>query len=434
MLAALWLGCTPPVPDQPNVLLITLDTTRADHLASYGYPRRTTPNLDALAARAYRFTDAWAPMATTLPSHTSLLTGTWPLEHGVLGNVAHGGRRTLPSDALRPVTELFHDRGYVTAAFVSATPLATGTGVERGFDTFDDAGRNVRHAHRTTEAAAGWLRKNAKKPFLLWVHYYDPHGPFAPPEEYLTYRDDETAKGWRAARGIPDAAVRSGGADLDPVAAHQAYDGELTFVDTELDRLLALLDKKRVSDRTVIVVVADHGEGLGQHGVGGHGQVWREQLQVPLLVYVPWERGTVVDRPISMVDVWPTVLGRLGWTEAWTASGRDVFTGPSGPVLGTTSLRQEALIGTPPQRALTAGSLRYLDLGDGAPRLYDLRSDPHEQTDLSRALPVHTRVLARWTDAVYAAQQARGEALGTGATVDVPAEERAALEALGYVE
>src|SRR5262249_36970990 len=160
-----WFGRLPPPPDRPNVLILTLDTTRADHLRSFGYLRRTTPNLDRLARRSFVFPNAWAPMATTLPSHTSLLTGAWPLEHGVLATIGHGGRRTLPTDALVPVPERFRRAGWQTAAFVSATPLAEGTGIERGFEKFDHApDKLVRKAWGTTDAACGWLRRHGDAP------------------------------------------------------------------------------------------------------------------------------------------------------------------------------------------------------------------------------------------------------------------------------
>ncbi|MEQ1504692.1 MAG: sulfatase [Myxococcota bacterium] len=434
LVVALWL---PKRPEVPNLLLVTLDTTRADHLGPYGYLRDTTPALDALAARSTVYTAAWAPMATTLPSHTSLMTGVWPLEHGVLANVQHGGRRTLPSDRLVPVAELFRAAGYLTAAFVSATPLKSGTGIERGFATFDQSDRNVRHARHTTDAAIAWLERYGRSPFFAWVHYYDAHGPFAPPPAYATFTADDRLRAWMDERRIPTVASRSGGAELDPIPAHDGYDGELAYVDDQLGRLLAAVAQRGVADRTVVVVVGDHGEGLGQHQVAGHGHVWREQLQVPLVVHVPWRSGGErVDAPIAMVDVMPTVLAELDRSLydrfVTVASGRAVGTrGSIGPSLGLSSLRQEAL-GTE-QSSLTVGGWRYLDV-DGTDRLYDLTTDPHELADLGDLLPVHRAVLARWATAVADAQRARGAALGTGGTTEVPPAELERLERLGYLD
>jgi arylsulfatase A-like enzyme len=433
-----WWRAPPPAPDRANLLLITLDTTRADHLSTYGYFRRTSPALDRLARRSLVFDTAWAPMATTLPSHVSLLTGVWPLEHGVLGNVAHGGRRMRPSDTIVPVAELFERAGWATGGFVSAPPLHRGTGVERGFQTFDQGSTLHRNARRTTEAAAKWLRRQAREPepFFLWVHYYDPHGPFDPPPSYDRYEPGPSLERWMGERQIPRFALRAGGAALDPVAAHNGYDGEILYMDGQIQRLLEIVERRGVADRTVIVVVGDHGEGLGQHDVGGHGHVWREQLQVPLLVRIPWLRPRRIPAHASMVDVVPTVLGAMEvpGSEAWLArtSGRDLLREASTPALGLSSIRQASL-GTPPQLALTVGPWRWLRV-DGEERLYQLDHDAHELVDLGEALPVHRRLLARWAEATEASQRARGEAFGAAESVQLSAEEIEQLRALGYVE
>jgi arylsulfatase A-like enzyme len=445
LLAALVAGCGPSGPlgklpaglerSELNVLLITLDTTRADHLSAYGYFRRTSPTLDRLARRSLTFDAAWAPMATTLPSHVSLMSGVWPLEHGVLGNIEHGGRRMRPSAAIVPVAELFDAAGWATGGFVSAPPLHQGTGIERGFDTFDQGEKLHRSARGTTDAATAWLRRHVREPFFLWVHYYDPHGPFTPPDSYR-YRASPVLDRWLRERRIPPIAFRAGGAELDPVAAHNGYDGEIRYMDAQIHRLLDLLERRGAADRTVIVVVGDHGEGLGQHQVGGHGHVWREQLQVPLIVRIPWLAPRRIAAPASMVDVVPTVLGAMDvpGAEAWQArtSGRDLLREASGPALGLSSIRQTQL-GTIPQRALTVGQWRWMEVG-GADRLYQLDIDPNELVDLGGVLPVHRRVLARYADAVEAAQRARGEALGAAQAVSLTPEEIEQLRALGYVE
>lgn len=428
----------PAAPVRPNVLLITLDTTRADHLSSYGYFRSTTPRLDGLARRSIVFEDAWAPMATTLPSHLSMMTARWPLEHGVLANVEQGGQRLRPTSALVPAAELFTRAGWNTAAFVSATPVKQGSGIERGFAVFDEDHRAVRHARQTTDAALEWLRHNGSAPFFAWVHYYDPHGPFDPPPKYRSlFSPDEPALGrWLTDRAIGDRAFRPGGAELAPREAHDGYDGELRYVDDQVARLTDLLVRRGWADRTVIAVVGDHGEGLGQHGVAGHGHVWSEQLRVPMIVHVPWLAEQRIADPVSVVDLFPTLLGQIEvpGADAWlgAVSGRDALAHRSGPSVGLSSLRQDALTGAR-QRSLTAGAWRYVGV-DGEPgQVFELRSDPHELRGLGAALPVHREVLARWTDALVREQHARGTALGTAEPWDVPPADLDALRALGYL-
>ncbi|MCB9685051.1 MAG: sulfatase [Alphaproteobacteria bacterium] len=421
-------------PRPANILLITLDTTRADHVSAYGYFRPTTPRLEVLATQSQRFEHAWAPMATTLPSHASLLTGTWPLEHGALSNADEEGRRMLAQDT-RSIVELFADAGYATAAFVSAEPLKQGTGIERGFQTWDEPRGHQRRAKVVTEQATGWLKKNRKSPFFLWIHYYDPHGPFDPPDNHRLFEVDPTARAWMQERGIAPLSHRTGGADLATEVAMDGYDGELHYVDDQIGRVLDLLDKWRLTDRTVVIVVGDHGEGLGQHDVGGHGLVWREQLEVPLLVRVPWRPQQGYDQPVSMVDVFPTVLS---WVDvpgeaAWLASvsGHDAHDGPSGPILGLSSHRQTSL-GVPEQLALTMGEVRWVRQGD-AVSVFDLRADPHELDDRADLLPFHAAVMGRWAAWTEEEQRARGQALGTPGAVPLDDRERAALEALGYL-
>lgn len=427
----------PPPCARPNLLLITLDTTRADHLPMYGYVRDTTPNLRRLAQRSRLFSAAWAPMATTLPSHTSLMTGAWPLEHGVLGNAEHGGRIALPTDALQPIAGLLRDAGYQTAAFVSATPVREGTGIERGFEVFDDPERNVRHAKQTTTAAARWLREHGGEPFFLWVHYFDAHGPFEPQQDADLYEADAALRSWMADRAIPEVAFRTGGAELDPLAAHDGYDAEIRYVDDHMQRLIDILDDEGWWEETIIVVVGDHGEGLGQHDIGGHGHVWREQLQVPLVVYVPWRAGGErIDTPISMVDVMPTLLSEFpsldssAWREK--VSGRDIFRDGPAPSLALSSIRQDT-VGIAHQRALTAGHWRLVEVQDTT-HLFDLDSDPHEQTDLSPLLPAHTAILSALTSRLHDEQQARGQSLGTGGTAPLSDEALRGLAELGYID
>ena len=181
------------VSGHPNIVLITLDTTRADHLGAYGYFRDTSPRIDAFAEQSIVFEHAIAPMATTLPTHVSILTATHPLEHGVLANVMHGGRRFVPAAGLRSFATVCREQGYRTAAFVSAAPLKRDSGIQLGFEVFDepDESEAERSGGQTSDAALRWLAGLEAGPFLLWVHYYDAHWPFAAPAPFGgRYRTD----------------------------------------------------------------------------------------------------------------------------------------------------------------------------------------------------------------------------------------------------
>ena len=227
--------------DRPSVLLVTIDTLRADRLGAYGGPA-PTPVLDALAARGARFATAIAPAPLTAPSHASILSARIPPRHGVRDN----GGFVLP-DSVPVVAARFREAGYATAAFVSGFPLDRRFGLARGFDTYDDRlprGRDARRApyverpaDQTTGAALGWIAGRTGR-WFVWVHYFDPHAPYEPPAEF------------------------------GPPRTSTPYDGEIAFVDREVGRLLAGIGDP---ERTLVLVTADHGESLGDHGEETHG-------------------------------------------------------------------------------------------------------------------------------------------------------------------
>src|SRR4051812_34400816 len=243
------VGCRAPSsrsspPDRPNVLLVTIDTLRADHVGCYGYTNASTPTIDALAKRGVRFETAVAHVPLTGPSHASILTGQIPLGHGFRNNSGF----TL-SPQVKTAAETFRAAGYRTAAFVSGFPLDRRFGFDRGFDTYDDhlpKGNDRRRtpcverfADATTDAVLRWLQTPSpapSAPFFLWVHYYDPHAPYEPP------------------------------GDLAQRFRDAPYDGEIAFADAQLGRLLATLEASGALARTLVLATADHGESLGEHG------------------------------------------------------------------------------------------------------------------------------------------------------------------------
>ena len=299
-----------PVATRPSVVLVTLDTERADHTSTYGYWLPTTPRLDAIAAQGTVFTNAYTATPSTAPSHASLFTSHYPSEHGVLRN---GDVLDAPT-----LTEILAHAGYATAAFVSAYPLARKFGYARGFAAYDDAftpgkasivmseweGQHVdspafdRRADATTARALSWLSAAPRdRPLFLWVHYYDPHQPYDPPAPFR------------------DAFQPAAGSGRSPFERDVvAYDGEIRFADEALGRLIQAVDEVVGADRTIVVVASDHGEGLMQHGWMGHGaHLYEELVRAILLVRVPGvDGGRRCAAPVEMIDVAPTILALMG--------------------------------------------------------------------------------------------------------------------------
>jgi arylsulfatase A-like enzyme len=295
-------------PPQFNVLLVTLDTTRADRLGCYGYTDAHTPALDSLAAQGVLFERAFTPAPVTLPAHASLLTGLVPPVHGVRDN----GIYRLRDEAVT-LAELLGDAGMVTAATVAAYVLASRFGLAQGFSHYDERLKGQlgkpaafyveRPAEEVTDAALGWLEKrNDKKNFFLWVHYFDPHSPYVPPARF------------------------------DSLCPGRPYDGEIAYMDSQLGRLLGALRSDGQYENTLVVVVGDHGEALGEHGEPTHGIfLYNSTVRVPLIVKFPAgeHAGGRVDANVSLVDIFPTVLERAGLSVPSGIQGRSLL-----PLLG----------------------------------------------------------------------------------------------------
>ena len=327
-----------------DLVLVTVDTLRADRLGLYGHPGAETPVLDALAARGLVFDDASTTAPTTLPAHTSLLSGQWVHAHGVDSNLDR-----VPSD-LRLLPDLLRPAGYTSGAFVSGKPLAGDhTGLRSRFDRYDDQLPDAldgqrsppeRRAAKTVAAASAWVQ-TAKEPFFLWVHLYDPHQPLTPSR---------------------------------PGAS--GYDAEIRDVDAAVGTLLAALEQRGVDDRTAVVVVADHGEGLGDHGEAEHGVfLYQSTVRIPLVVSAPGLAPGRRSEPVSSVDVPSTLLALAGIPE--TLPGLDL----RGPIpldrvlhAGTTHGWER--YGWAPLQAVRRGTSKAIQAP--RPELYDLARDPSE--------------------------------------------------------
>jgi len=392
---------TPPSSaERPNVVLVTLDTTRADHLGCYGRTDAGTPNLDGLAARGVRFADAWSVVPITLPAHLSMMTGCTPVTHGVRDN---GGTRydgRIPTLAVR-----FAAYGYRTAAVVSASVLDSDWGANAGFGVYDDRfdGKSERSAASATTCALE-IFGSSTEPIFLWVHYFDPHWNYEPPPPFASrYRDDP-------------------------------YQGEIASVDFELGRLLAGLDK--AARKSIIVVVGDHGESLGEHAERTHGIfTYRSTLSVPFLIAGPGiPIGRVVSEPVSILDLAPTVAELAGLSNAKLQDGislaRVVLRGEAAP--RSRSIYFESMLpfnsyGWVAPRGEADGRYAFIDLPKR--EVYDLRSDPEQARNLYTATDPLSASLARRFERVTVGLAKHA---GQGTPAPLTEEQRARLSSLGY--
>jgi arylsulfatase A-like enzyme/cytochrome c-type biogenesis protein CcmH/NrfG len=390
----------------PDVVLITIDTLRADRLGCYGHAAARTPTLDGVAKRGARFEVAVAHTPLTAPSHASVLTGLTPLAHGVRDNGAY----VLPR-AVRTLAEDFHEAGYRTAAFVSGFPLKRRFGFDRGFDSYDDhlpRGKDARRtayvertADRTTDAALAWLRspEQGEPPVFLWVHYFDPHAPYEAPAEAM-------------------------------LGAASPYDGEIAFVDTQLGRLLRALDERRPAAPPLLLVTADHGESLGEHGEDTHGIfVYDATIRVPLMLSGPGvSEGVVVPTVARAIDVAPTLLDYAGLRPR-TMQGRSLRRAVAGERLAdepaySESLHAQLQYGWAPLHAWRTAKHKLIE----APRveLYDLAQDANERDDRSAREPERALAMRRELQRAMAVDTPNAEQ-----AMDPGTRER--LAALGYV-
>jgi len=412
----------PPAPVEPapataaikNLVIVTIDTVRADRLGCYGYFRDTSPRLDRLAAESLRFTRCVTPIAQTTPSHTSIFTGVGPLEHGVTSNHARRSKQDREelglhtTATLRSLAESMKARGFATGGFVAATPVKKFTGLAAGFDAWTEPGETRRTGREVVKDALAFLDEKGSVPFFAWLHLFDAHEPLVPPyvpQQFGTRYAKEAAQSeWLAARGFPEQTADFKAHDRDVAGSNNLYDGALRFLDTNLGALLDRLDAEPFRSTTALVVVADHGTSMGQHGHVAHGLVWQEQLAVPLLIRVPGKAPAVVDTPLSTLDLWPTLNGLApGLLESdWLGQCR------GGDVLSPDHVERPlfALSGRNSTLAsVLAGRFKLLREERGDVHLFDLDADPHEQHDLAAEKSAVVTQLRRLLDEEVARQK-----------------------------
>ncbi|MCH8005906.1 MAG: sulfatase-like hydrolase/transferase [Planctomycetes bacterium] len=402
-----------------NVVLVTFDTTRADHLGCYGAHHAETPTIDQMAQNGIRFESCYAPTPLTLPSHTSILTGLYPFRH----NIHDNGTGPLDENAIT-LAEVLRGHGYATGAVLGAYVLSSRYGLNDGFDFYEDdfSGPTPaskfdyaqRNAQAVTDIAIKWLDSVADSRFFLWAHYFDPHAPYAPP----------------------------GYDPATPMAS--AYGLEITYADSQLERLLAHVGtiQHATGRYTLLVFTADHGESLWNHGEPSHGLfVYNDTIRVPLIIADPTmtmtQRGQVVQEPVSLVDVFPTILKRLGIPLPHEIDGRPLPLGLEEAGESPATKRPiyfESYLplytyGWSPLEGIVLATEKYIR----APRseFYDLAVDAHEQTNL----------FDDGDPRVIALQEALGDLKNQtinhpkldAATLDLDEESMRALQTLGYL-
>ncbi len=391
-------------PADGPVILISIDTLRADHLPVYGYRQVQTPNIDSLAADSVVFDRAYSHTPQTLPAHTSILSGQLPVEHGVRDNIGF----TVKSGQWF-LQRALHDLGWPTGGFVSAYVLRRATGIDQGFDTFDSdlpaaspelsIGQVQRDGALTLAAAEKWLDARGKMRFFLFLHFYEPHKPYAPPARYAMYAP---------------------------------YDGEIAYADELVGRLLGRLRGSGLYDRSTILLLADHGEGLGDHGEQEHGMfLYQETTHVPLMIKVAGHHKHLrVAAPVQHIDVVPTILDLIGAPIPGSLHGRSLK-----PLLdGTGTVADSGIYAEALYSRYHFGWSELYSLTDTRYRL--IRAPRDELFDLERD-PRESRSIAADRPQVRQAMRTALEQLIGGTSIAAPSavsdEDRQRLSALGYV-
>lgn len=440
-----------------SVVLICIDTLRADHVGCYGYSVQTSPNIDRLAADGVRFTNAFSQSSWTLPSHMSMMTSQYPSVHGV------GPHQRALAQSTPTLAEILSKAGYETAAFVSWVFVGKSWGFGKGFDSFAELWGASRErynpsggafsARQVTDSAIQWIKGEHRNPFFLFVHYFDPHMNYSPPAPFDSMFDsdyDGPASGewiWIAPyiKWLNQSPKSIDERDLRHIVA--LYDGEIRYVDQQVRRLLDALEESGKLKKCLVVLTSDHGEEFNDHGsMEGHGwTLYDEILHVPLIMWQPGRlpRGAVIDSTVALIDIAPTILNLAGISAPGTFQGRSL----SATMFGAASEAARRFLFAETYRfnhkQAVRGSRYELihtedtGVGKGGVRwaerweLFDIRKDPREQNDIFDEDSPVAKVLA---DQLKHLTLFRPGAEQLGEPVEIPEEDLRLLRSLGYVE
>lgn len=438
-LALASVGCGASSPAPRSVILIVIDTLRADHLGVYGYERATSPALDRFASRAAVFGRAQATSPWTLPSFGSLFTGQIPSRHaaGLLLDSDNSEFAGLDASA-KTLAETLSAAGFATAGVVNNPFLHPNFGLSRGFERWDYVfGKYEQHprADQIVHWGLRWLDGRDERPFFLMLHFFDPHLPYDPGDPARGRFAEELG----GILSLPFAGLGKSNATWNPKRPRvkrfvtAAYDEEILFVDLQLERLFTGLAERGLDEETLVIITADHGEELFDHGGFEHGHTMHhELLRVPLLMAGPGVTPGWIDEPVSLTDVMPTILEALGVAQEGEVHGWSVWSlvTEREPLLERALLAEGTLHG-PDRKTLTRWPWKLV-LTAGAPaELYDLASDPLELEDLAEASPDRLEALRdELNDVARAASRERISRI----PADIDAETRQQLIGLGYLE
>ncbi len=403
-----------------NVILLSVDTLRPDHLGCYGYGRATSPNIDAFRKNSILFTTAISQAPSTLPSHASIMTSLIPPHHGACFSMKRG-----LADKRITLAEVLRTRGYRTVSYNGGAQLAPQYGMDQGFEIYDE----VDTFPEILERSAEWIRAHRRERFFMFLHTIDTHAPYAPPPECMA-RFETNGAGPLSVK--PQEHTGQNREELSETAkAHMiaAYDAEIYCMDQTFGKLLRFIEEQGLADNTIFVLTADHGEEFGEHGTWGwHSHsLYDELLRVPLLMRFPDRRhaGGVVEQQVRSMDIAPTVLDLLGISAPLEFAGESL-------ILRIEGRKEPPLVAFSAQdgvRKRARASLRTKEWKLHGSRLFDLVNDPGETNDVARDNPAIVALLSRKRDDLFAGRIAPSDA--PAVKLDKHTEKK--LRSLGYI-
>jgi len=422
-------------PQGPNVVVVSIDTLRADHLSCYGYHRPTTPRIDGLAAEGVRFDRAITPSPWTLPAHISLLTSLTPSAHKVtqVNNILSGSVILLQ--------EKFAEAGYRTFGVVSNFLLSPVYGYDAGFEEYSFL--PMADAHHVVEKAREFLGRHGREPFFLFVHLFDPHWPYRVSRENRVFGDPDSPYAERRWKNMYSFVADAMNMPEDRFRYYvDQYDNEIRFADDRIGRLFDELKSMGILDRTAVFVTADHGEEWKEHGFIGHSiNLWEEVTRVPLVIRMPgaFEGGRMETEPASILDVYPTACDLAGIDVDEKIMGRSLTAADPD---ASSLMLSETAVGGPRHYAIWSGNLKYhseseVKYGDfrfnRSPLLFDLAADPGEVRDLLLEDPSAAQPLRKALESYISLMQAESIG-GSSEKFEMDPEMRDRLRSLGYLQ